>query len=122
MPKLQELNSLSDGCLGKQPQADCQPNPVGDSFLLYPADAQITSQEPNNLASDSHLGKWPCVDPQPNPSGNVSSEANPAGDSLSHYSVSPTPVPEITTKDVPAPSPAPGDLPRDDANMANSFL
>ena len=129
---LQELNSLSDGRLGKQPQADSQhnpfsdvgsePNPVEGSFLLHPADAQITSQEPNNLASDSHLGKRPHVEPQPNPSGNVSSEANPARDSLSHYSVSPTPIPVITTKDVPAPSPAPGDLPRDDANMANSFL
>ena len=72
---LQELNRLSDGRLGKQPQADSQhipfsdvgsePNPVEGSFLLHPADAQITSQEPNNLASDSHLVKWPRVDPQP---------------------------------------------------------
>ena len=129
---LQEPNNPSDSCLGKQPQADPQPNPfsdvgsepnpVGGSLLLYPADAQITSQEPDNLASDSRPGKRPRVDLQPNPSSDVSSEANPAGDSLSHYSVSPAPVPVITTEAVPAPSPASGNPPRDDVNMANAFL
>ena len=52
----------------------------------------------------------------------MSSKANPAGDSLSHYSVSPTLIPAITTEAVPAPSPAPGDPPKDDTNMANAFL
>ena len=70
---LQELNSPSDGHLGKWPQADPQPNPfsdvgsepnpVGGCFSLYPADAQITSQELNNLASDSHLGKRRVLTP-----------------------------------------------------------